>query len=200
MFALCVRLYKRSKGGSGAGLSRRKLAAGGDINNGSSGSGSGARIGRGNGDSGGGADSNLISFTAGTVMGDFEKLIISGSKVPEHFTFHFMTKILFDTFFVRHLFLKDANLRRDLRCMLVSLENIGLIKIYSGGLRAHGALGPDDITDETALFLSVPPIEATLLFENKQLKLADKIRRVVTEPMNPLLGDNLNGDHSIEML
>jgi hypothetical protein len=95
------------------------------------------------------------------------------------------------------LLVQDTVLKRDLRSILVSLENLKLLKIYTGG-QGHGSQSA--LTDETAVFLGVPPIEAGLLFENQRLRLSDKVRRAVLEPMNPLVGDNFSGEQSIDML
>ena len=84
--------------------------------------------------------------------------------------------------------------------MLQSLENLSLIFIYRGSSANSKSHDTGIITDETAIVLGVPPLEAKSLFNRNNLKLPDKIRRVVLEPLEPLVGDSFSGEESLGMI
>lgn len=106
---------------------------------------------------------------------------------------------------------------RDLSAAVHALSDLGLLRLFSGSIMS--SVGGEGIySDETAVLLGVSPIEARACFELRAtssaaasssssvagragLRMPDRVRRAVLEPLEPLFENVAAGtDRSIDLM
>lgn len=118
-------------------------------------------------------EQKIISFSVSAVSAAFEKLVkLSG---------------------------KNGILQRDLFAALATLHNLKLISVHNGTAVGARSAAVPIVHSDSAILLGISPLDAKLAFENRSLKMPDKVRRAVLEPLEPLLEEFSGGRSLLSM-
>jgi hypothetical protein len=74
-----------------------------------------------------------------------------------------------------------------------------LISVYNGTVAGVRSIASPLVYSDSAIILGVSPLEVKLAFQNRSLKMADKVRRAVLEPLEPLQEDFSGGRTLLSM-